>query len=185
MKVIAGIFIITASSNQSSNGWLKDGRVKILGVARLRQQRVLKDSCKTNGLLGTINNCLPLLDQTTEDRTDYDPFWKPQTKIKSRAKYWRILQPWQYQDSLQSQSIPLFGKIMLYSGGGYICNLGRTMANSISMIEFIKKYNWVDRRTRVIFIEFTTYGNCCSLILHSFSHKRYFIQVSIQTYSML
>lgn len=160
-------FFLTASSNQSSNGWLKDEHVKILGIARLRQQRV-KDSCEINGLSGTGNNCMPLLDQNTEDKTTYDPFWKPQTKIKSRQKYWRILQPWQYQNAIQSQSIPQFGKIMLYAGGGYVCNLGRTMANSISMIEFIKKYKWIDRRTRVIFIELTTYGKCGSLIYVSF-----------------
>lgn len=154
----------TASTNQSSNGWLKDERVKILGVARLRQQRVQKDSCKTKGFSRTNNNnCLPSLHQTVEDKSNYDPSWKPQSNVRSREKYWRILQPWEYQNSFQSQSIPLFGKTMLYSGGGYIVNLGRTMTNSLTILEFIKKHHWIDRQTRVIFIEFTTYGKWYNL----------------------
>lgn len=155
----------TARTDQpSNNGWLKDERVKILGVARLRQQRVRKDSCETKTLLSTQVSCLPQLGQATEDKTNYDPSWKLQSKIHSKEKYWRILQPWQYQNAFQSQSISQFGKIMLYSGGGYIVNLGRTMANSLTVIKFIKKHNWIDRQTRVVFIEFTTYGNCYNLI---------------------
>lgn len=150
------------SNNQTSHGWLIDGRVKILGIARLRQQRVKKESCGTKGSFQT-NDCLPMLDKTTEDTTNYDPSWKPQSNIRSKEKYWRILQPWIYQNSFESQTMPQFGKIMLYSGGGYICNLGRTLANSLVVTEFIKKHNWIDRQTRVIFIEFTTYGKCSCL----------------------
>lgn len=152
-------FFHTDSNNQSSNGWLTDKRVKILGVSRLRQQRVKKDSCKSKGVPKT-QNCLPMLDETTEDKANYDPSWKQQSNIKSKEKYWRILQPWIYQNSLESQTMPQFGKSMLYAGGGYVCNFGRTLANSLVIVEFIKKHNWIDRQTRVIFIEFTTYGKC-------------------------
>lgn len=129
--------------------------MKILGVARLRQQRVRKNSCK---LKGFSDKCLAMLDDTTEDRENYDPSWRPHTKVHSNEKYWRILQPWIYKNSFESQSMPQFGKSVLYSGGGYIVQLGRTMENSLLIIEFIKTKNWIDRRTRIIFIEFTTYG---------------------------
>ncbi len=131
--------------------------MKILGVARLRQQRVRKDSCKSKGLFKT-SNCLPMLDDTTEDQTNYDPSWRPQTNFHSKEKYWRIIQPWRYQNSFESQAMPQFGKSVLYSGGGYICNLGRNLANSLLITKSIRKQNWIDRRTKVVFIEFTTYG---------------------------
>lgn len=165
------IIVSIASNNQSSNGWLRDQRVKILGIARLRQQRVKKDSCKSKGMFKT-SKCLPMLDETTADKANYDPSWKHQSHIQSREKYWRILQPWIYQNSFESQTMPLFGKSMLYSGGGYICNLGRTLANSLLITEFVRKQNWIDRQTRVIFIEFTTYGKCYNnLRLHVSGNK--------------
>ncbi|KAG4070589.1 hypothetical protein HA402_012288 [Bradysia odoriphaga] len=149
--------IHTESRNQSSNGWLKDERLKILGIARLRQQRVKTDVCKSNGLV-TTNNCLPVLDDKTEDKTNYDPSWKSQSSIHSKDKYWRILQPWIYQNSFESQTIAQFGKTKLYAGGGYVCNFGRTMVNSLVVHKFLRTHNWIDARTRVVFIEFTTYG---------------------------
>ena len=99
-----------------------------------------------------------MLEEKTEDRMNYDPFWKPQSNIHSKEKYWRILQPWIYQNSFESQTIAQFGKTKLYTGGGYVCNFGRTMNNSLEVLAFLNKYNWIDVRTRVVFIELTTYG---------------------------
>lgn len=156
----------------------------MLGIARLRQQRLRKESCEIKGLFDA-NRCVPMLDKTTEDKTNYDPSWKNQSNIHSREKYWRILQPWIYQNTFQSQTIPQFGKSVLYSGGGYICNFGRTEANSVLIIEFIKKQNWIDRQTRVIFIEFTTYGKYYTVRTHTYLHflATFFFQVSIRIFS--
>lgn len=160
--------------------------MKILGIARLRQQRVKNDVCKSNRLL-TVNTCLPMLDAQTEDRTNYDPAWKTQSNIHSKDKYWRILQPWIYQNSFESQTIAQFGKTKLYTGGGYVCNFGRTMANSLVVLDFIRKHNWIDKQTRVVFIEFTTYGKRLKSIDHLTRSTMYptMFQASIRTYSML
>lgn len=135
-----------------------DKHAKVLGVARLRQQRIRKGCDASNKFVNAKNNSLATLDRNTEDKINYDPLWKPKTNLHSSEKYWRISQPWKYQNAWQSQSIPQFGKNVLYCGGGYIVNLGRTKTNSISVVEFIKKYHWIDRQTKVVFIEFTTYG---------------------------
>ncbi|KAJ6636349.1 NADH dehydrogenase (ubiquinone) 23 kDa subunit [Pseudolycoriella hygida] len=181
--------IHTATSHNESNGWLSDSHVKILGVARLRQQRVTKTPCKQHRIYPA--SCVPMLLETTEDRENHGVAWKNQSNKNWGEKYWRIVQPWCYQNTFESQTIPQFGKSVLYSGGGYICNLGRTLANSLLVVEFIKKQHWIDRQTKVVFIEFTTYGadsnifNVVTLIAEQTAIGYFELSYNIQSVQLL
>jgi hypothetical protein len=51
----------------------------------------------------------------------------------------------------------------LYKGGGYTRNLGRTRGQTQKIIQELYQENWVDARTRAVFIEFTFYNGNVNL----------------------
>lgn len=46
----------------------------------------------------------------------------------------------------------------LYPGGGFVVWLGRNMANSEYVLNYLIENNWIDHLTRAIIIEFWTYN---------------------------
>lgn len=50
------------------------------------------------------------------------------------------------------------GSIALYSGGGYVGDLGKYPAASYKLINELVKHNWFDSHTRAIFLELTVYN---------------------------
>jgi hypothetical protein len=50
------------------------------------------------------------------------------------------------------------GYVSTYGSGGYIKNLGLDKDSSFEIINSLQTNNWVDRATRAIFLDFTTYN---------------------------
>jgi len=50
------------------------------------------------------------------------------------------------------------GLIAYYGGGGYVQNLAKTKAASKEIMRELRTYGWIDRGTRVVFIDFTVYN---------------------------
>ena len=42
-----------------------------------------------------------------------------------------------------------------YDGGGYAITLGNTANSSRKKLETLKNFNWIDRHTVAVFVEFT------------------------------
>lgn len=51
-----------------------------------------------------------------------------------------------------------WGNIATYSGAGYIANLAHTKEISKEIVQRLKDNLWIDRGTRVIFLDFTVYN---------------------------
>lgn len=65
---------------------------------------------------------------------------------------------WLYHDSLDLKGYPFWGHMNLYSGGGYPADLGYDYPTALTVIADLHSHNWVDTKTRAVFIEFTVYN---------------------------
>lgn len=66
--------------------------------------------------------------------------------------------PWQYQSGWDLQTLPNIGSHGSYSGGGYVVEIVPGLTQSKTMLETIQNSDWIDDRTRVIFLEFTLFN---------------------------
>lgn len=109
----------------------------------LRMLKVRNDSCQVHkDFQRAIHACYNSYAEYLEDRSyiknETGFAW---TEIKSFAKN------------------PMWGQISTYSGeGGYIVDLGLSKSKARAMVAGLKKNLWIDRGTRVVFIDFTTYN---------------------------
>ncbi|CAG2058004.1 unnamed protein product, partial [Timema podura] len=191
----------------------KDTISLLLGVPRLRQLRVINNTCKPPAhlsyptfidvtmlpMLQTLTNpsspqllhvcscdnvtnvtdtckpptrlkpmfkhCYSEFSIRNEDRNDYGMRWTPFREAE--YKQTRARDPWLYKSTYETGSLMMMGVFATYPGGGYIAPLGRTRNNSMIVLEFLLKNNWLDHHTRAIFIEFTAYNvnqNCFNII---------------------
>lgn len=175
----------------SRSGWLPGRTVKLLGIVRLRQQRIKYDECACEEpVLSSETACCS---KFTPDTMNYDRSWnQTNQKINFQSPhFWRITDPWQYQTAAQLKTLPVFGRHGLYNGGGYVLHLGRTQSNSIAMLKYIQRYRWLDQRTRVVFIELVLYGvnanifNVISLIYERTDYGNYIQTTNIASVKLL
>ncbi|RWS19231.1 polycystin-2-like protein, partial [Leptotrombidium deliense] len=118
----------------------------------LRQLRVRNDSCEVHkDFKKAIHTCYNSYAEYLEDRTvrsnDTGFFWQ---EIRSFAKN------------------AIWGKIASYSGeGGYIVDLGLNKTKAYETVKMLKQHLWIDRGTRVVFMDFTTYNPNVNLFVVS------------------
>lgn len=109
----------------------------------LRMLKVRNDSCEVHkdfrrAIHSCYNTYADYLEDRESTRNDSAFEWK---EIKSFAKN------------------PLWGQISTYSGeGGFIVDLGLSKSAALAKIADLKQNLWIDRGTRVIFADFTTYN---------------------------
>ncbi|CAH1785596.1 unnamed protein product [Owenia fusiformis] len=136
----------------------------VVGVIRLRQQRIEKGTCDIYPLLKKqFSYCTGTFTWTNEDYADYGPYWSPLDGPPSRDI-------WSYKTASELNTLPLAGHHRTYSGGGYLVELTKSRNGSRSALDDAKNDGWVDERTRVIIVEYTTFNpntnlfSVCSLM---------------------
>lgn len=124
---------------------------KLLGVPRLRQLRVRKGSCKVHSLFEkTIRDCYDSYSYFNEDQ---NPFGIHAEYNSSNGE-----NPFRYSSSDIVKASIISGKFSTYGRGGYVRTLGSKYSGSKKIMENLKDNNWVDRGTRVVFLDFTVYN---------------------------
>ncbi|XP_053440737.1 polycystic kidney disease 2-like 1 protein isoform X3 [Nycticebus coucang] len=116
----------------------------LLGVPRLRQLRVRNDSCVVHeDFREDILNCY---DVYSPDKEEQLPFGL----LNGTA--------WTYhsQDELGGSSH--WGRLTSYSGGGYYLDLPGPRQASAEALRDLQEGLWLDRGTRVVFIDFSVYN---------------------------
>jgi len=63
-----------------------------------------------------------------------------------------------YQPSNKVKGAIVSGEFSTYGAGGYVKNLAQTKAESLAILQDLKDNNWIDRGTRVVFLDFTVYN---------------------------
>ena len=68
------------------------------------------------------------------------------------------MESWSWRSEDDVGGVPYWGRIGTYHGGGFISALDISQAISQQTISALKSNRWLDRLTRVIFLEFTIYN---------------------------
>ncbi|XP_078118997.1 polycystin-1-like protein 2 [Sander vitreus] len=137
-------------------GFITDGNSKLVGNARLRQVRVQKNSCQIAGpMLQFVPDCHAPYSWEVEDMGSYGPGWSQSAKDNISTS---TSSPWTYQTQAQLRAYAVWGKLVLYRGGGFVTELGPDSQNARSTLEYLFRNTWLDIYTRAIFVEFTVYN---------------------------
>ncbi|XP_072337691.1 polycystin-1 isoform X1 [Scyliorhinus torazame] len=121
----------------------------LLGCPRIRQIRsnVNNDQClQQPSPSPTIRQCLE--DHGLHDTSDYETSWK--IPVTNQSDVWSHSSP-------DLPGVWYWGQNVVCDSGGYVQQLGRTREQSNYTLWNLQERNWLDRKTRVIFIEFTQY----------------------------
>ncbi|XP_032288466.1 polycystic kidney disease 2-like 1 protein [Phoca vitulina] len=116
----------------------------LLGVPRLRQLRVRNDSCVVHeDFHEDILSCYDVYSPDKEEQLPFGP-------LNGTA--------WTYhsQDELGGSSH--WGRLTSYSGGGYYLDLPGSRQASAKALQDLQEGLWLDRGTRVVFIDFSVYN---------------------------
>lgn len=65
---------------------------------------------------------------------------------------------WTYQSASQLRGSSSSGLISRYGGGGFVQDLTPTHDDAMNELEELKMNLWLDRGTRVVFLDFTVYN---------------------------
>ena len=100
---------------------------------------------------------------TNLDKKWYKAGWRNPTEKSGKQK--KRFSPWKYASGMESRNIiPVMATLNTYVGGGYLGELGINEDFSLMFERYMKKYNWVDKHTRAVFLEFTLYNPNLNLI---------------------
>lgn len=109
-------------------GFITDGNSKLVGNARLRQVRVQRDSCQiADTIRKFVADCHAPYSWEVEDMGSYEPGWNSTMEDDSSVS---ASSPWKYQTQAQLRAYPIWGKMVLYRGGGFVADLGPDLQNA-------------------------------------------------------
>ncbi|NXK89486.1 PK1L2 protein, partial [Formicarius rufipectus] len=139
----------------SYKGFITDGNSKLVGSARIRQVRVKGDSCPIPPKLQhVVEECHAPYSLQTEDTSVYGEHWNTSVFDNSSD----LSSAWQYQSQSKLRGHPSWGKLAIYSGGGYVIHLGTDPKNASRILQYLFNNVWLDTFTRAVFVEFTVYN---------------------------
>lgn len=117
-------------------GFITDGNSKLVGNARLRQLRVQRNSCHIVGsMLEFAPDCHAPYSLEVEDMGSYDPGWNHSARNITMS----TSSPWMYRTEAQLRAHPVWGKTVLYRGGGFVAELGPDLQNASRYVGYICK----------------------------------------------
>lgn len=109
-----------------------------------------------------------------EDRSSYGYNWYDfNSSLAVSGSQLNAYTAFQYKSAYNLNSLPYMGMYTTYPGGGYVYAMRGSVTDLIGNLSFLQSQNWIDRRTRAVFVEFTVYNPninlfCVSLILVEF-----------------
>lgn len=99
-----------------------------MGNARLRQLRVQRSSCQIAGsMLQLVSDCHAPYSREVEDTGSYDSGWNQSLGGNATMS---TSGPWTYQAQARLRARPLWGKMVVYRGGGFVAELGPDLKNA-------------------------------------------------------
>ncbi|XP_078059807.1 polycystin-2 [Mustelus asterias] len=116
----------------------------LLGVPRIRQLKVKNESCKIHeDLKDEIKECYDVYSVANEDKAPFGLLDKT---------------AWIYTSEKELQETSYWGLVATYSGAGYYLDLAGNRDETATKLKVLKENLWLDRGTRVVFIDFSVYN---------------------------
>ncbi|GCB66710.1 hypothetical protein scyTo_0007925 [Scyliorhinus torazame] len=136
-------------------GFITDGNSKLLGSPRIRQVRVKPAPCPVpTRLVDSIKECRVPYSYSDEDMSVFGTKWN----FTGNTEFPWLTSIWHYQNESQLNGYPIWGKLAVYRGGGFVAEIGTERKAAARMIKYLRDSSWVDMYTRAIFVEFTIYN---------------------------
>ena len=88
------------------------------------------------------------------------------------GKVLSCLERWDHQTMIDLRGFPYWGIITMYSGSGYVANLGYDPVTAYTVVADLHSNGWLDIQTRAVFVEFTVFNANTNL----FGIVSYFIE---------
>uniref|UniRef100_A0AAX7TS99 EF-hand domain-containing protein n=1 Tax=Astatotilapia calliptera TaxID=8154 RepID=A0AAX7TS99_ASTCA len=116
----------------------------LLGVPRMRQIKIKNNSCTVySDFENGIKGCFAVYTNQKEDEQSFG-------LINGSA--------WTYHTEKEIKGSSYWGLVATYSGAGYYQDLSRTQEESANILTELQNNLWLDRGTRAVFIDFSTYN---------------------------
>uniref|UniRef100_A0A3Q3WFN4 Uncharacterized protein n=1 Tax=Mola mola TaxID=94237 RepID=A0A3Q3WFN4_MOLML len=116
----------------------------LLGVPRMRQIKIMNNSCHVHkDFKDEIMGCFDVYNEKKEDDSSFG-------LINGTA--------WNYHTEKQIKGSSHWGLLTTYSGAGYYQDLTQTKEKSAIILKDLMDNLWLDRGTRVVFVDFSTYN---------------------------
>ena len=114
----------------------------------------------------SFQECFKGYSTKNEDKTAYNkPGWRP---VDNAARNDELLQlcpkPWRYQHAEETDTTPRWGHFSFYDGGGFVADLGYDNHTGFSIVTNLQNNGWLDRQTRVVLAEFSTYNPSVNIL---------------------
>nr|KAG5710401.1 hypothetical protein BaRGS_022219 [Batillaria attramentaria] len=109
-----------------------------------------------------VKECNTAYSVFDQEEDDFDIGWKQRTvnsTVNSTAEWYKyVFQYYCYMSADELDSYPYWGQLAVYGGGGYVVRLQGSRSDLLDLMARLETEMWVDRYTRAVFIEFTTYN---------------------------
>ncbi|XP_071337506.1 polycystin-2-like protein 1 [Trachinotus anak] len=116
----------------------------LLGVPRMRQIKIKNNSCKVHDdFQDEITGCFDVYNEKKEEDLSFG-------LINGTA--------WSYHTEKEMKGSSHWGLLTTYSGAGYYQDLSQTKEDSTIILRELLDNLWLDRGTRAVFIDFSTYN---------------------------
>lgn len=98
--------------------------------------------------------------------------------------------PWRYKEASELRNLPFQGKNNLYSGGGYVADLGYTDRSAYRVLKNLEENSWIDENTRAVFLEVlifepsSSFFSAVTYLFEKTSMGGAFTYVSVKTMSL-
>ena len=172
-------------------GYINDFSSRMIGYAALRQLRV-KNSKNFNlksliiylifnlisfrlicSLYGKMNELIhhctnELSNGGHQDEQNYGFGWSQfNFNYTPPYGYQSMFDSFQFKDAHTLQGSSIQGKSGAYDGSGYLYEIRGQLSYIQGNMSLLKEMNWIDRQTRVIFVEFSVYNPNINLVMVS------------------
>ena len=113
-----------------------------------------------------FEECFKGYSTENEEKTAYTkPGWMP---FDNATRNDELLQPcpkpWRYQNAEETDTTPRWGLFSFYDGGGFVADLGYDSHTAFSTVTNLQDNGWVDRQTRVVLAEFSTFNPSVNIL---------------------
>ena len=145
----------------------------------------VSDKCKVpSSIRGVSKHCVREFSSKREDQLSYYAGWQcNSTEAATDAD-----EAFQYRTEYDLKTLPYFGKHHLYSGGGYVLNLGNTLVGAEEIVESAKERGWIDEHTRAVFAEFNVWNantNLFNMVIVLFEYQTTGVVTSSSTIDVI
>ena len=114
----------------------------------------------------SFQECFKGYSTENEDKTAYSkPGWRPvDNALRNDELLLLCPQPWRYHHAKKTDTTPRWGQFSFYDGGGFVADLGYDNHTGFSIVTNLQNNGWLDRQTRVVLAEFSTYNPSVNIL---------------------